>query len=351
MSLCTSPYRDELIATAKAMVAPGKGVLAADESTGTIGKRLASIGQENTQVLRREYRNILFTTPKVGDHISGVITYEETLFDKVKNADGVEVDLVQALKDAGVIVGIKVDLGAKPMPNTLGETATQGLTDLDKRCKRYYEQGARFSKWRAVLKIDPATGLPSNAAVQESAWTLARYAALSQEHGLVPIVEPEILMTGTHDIDVSQRVTEQVLSAVFKALQDQHVLLEGMLLKPNMVHCGSECEAAAAKATSTPEVVAARTVATLQRCVPPAVPGIVFLSGGLSEDEATANLNAMNANDLGARPWALSFSYGRALQASCLQAWKGDTAANTEAAQAAFTARAVANGAAALGKL
>jgi len=329
---------DELIATAKALTAPGKGFLAADESTGTIGKRFQSIKIENTEENRRAYRELLFTTPKPWEkYCSGVILYEETLYQKTKDS----VPFVEILKQRHVIPGIKVDKGVVPLAGTDGETTTQGFDDLGKRCAEYYKQGARFAKWRAVIKISPQA--PCELGIQENARGLARYASICQENGLVPIVEPEVLMDGDHDIQRAAYVTETVLAACYKALNDHHVLLEGTLLKPNMVTPGSE-----SKQKVTAQEIAFYTVRTLRRTVPPAVPGVMFLSGGQSEEEASENLNAIN-NVEGPKPWSLSFSYGRALQNSTLKIWKGDPA-NLSAAQEAFFKRCEANGLAALGK-
>ncbi|KAK4522471.1 hypothetical protein GAYE_HTGSCF31FUTG100G0359 [Galdieria yellowstonensis] len=334
-----SPYKDELVATAKALVTPGKGILAGDESTGTIGKRFASIKVENNEENRRSYRELLFTTPNFGQYISGVITFEETLYHKTSQGK----PFVDVMKEAGVIPGIKVDKGVTPIPGTKDETSTQGLDSLLSRCQKYYETGARFAKWRAVIKISLADGCPSDVAIKENAWGLARYAAICQQAGLVPIVEPEVLMDGDHTIEDSQRVTERVLYEVYHALHQQHVLLEGTLLKPNMVLPGSDC-----KDKASPKKIAEYTIRTLQRTVPAAVPGIVFLSGGQSEEEASVNLNAMNQVEM-IKPWKLSFSYGRALQSSCLKAWQGK-AENVRAAQEAFLVRAKANSEATLGK-
>lgn len=334
-----NPYIDELKATAVALAAPGKGLLAADESTGTIGSRFKGINVENTEENRRAYRELLFTAP--GDwnqYISGVIMYEETL--SQKTASGTS--FVDLLKAKGIITGIKVDKGVEALPGTDGETATMGLDGLGARCAAYYKQGARFAKWRAVLKISE-NGCPTEQSIHENAHGLARYAAICQANGLVPIVEPEVLMDGPHNLEKSAQVTEHVLVEVYRALHIHKVLLEGTLLKPNMVLAGSTC------ATKyTPQEIAKATVTTLQRTVPPAVPGIMFLSGGQSEDEATVNLNAIN-NAPGPKPWSLTFSYGRALQASVLKAWKGD-AANVPAAQEQFIIRAKANSEAQLGK-
>jgi len=336
--LAKNKFAPELIATARAIAAPGKGILAADESTGTIRSRFDEIKLENNRQNRRDYRLLLFTTPNLEKHISGVICFEETLYDKTD--DGKE--LVAILKEKGIAIGIKVDLGTKPIPGTNDETYTQGLTDLDKRCQAYYKQGARFAKWRAVLRISEST--PSPLSIQENAHTLAAYAAICQANGLVPIVEPEILMDGEHSIEICQYWTEKVLAACYKALSDAHVLLEGTLLKPNMVLPGKQC-----KQQADVKTAATATVQALQRAVPPAVPAVVFLSGGQSEESATVHLNGLNALDLGARPWRLTFSYGRALQKTCIKTWGGKKE-NWKAAQDALLKRAAANGQAALGQ-
>jgi len=334
-----SEFRDELIATAKAIAAPGKGILAADESTGTIGRRFAPIEVENVETNRRAYRQLLFQTEGLEEYISGVIMYEETLFQDTD--DGVS--FVELLGKKGIISGIKVDKGPRHLRGTNGETFTQGFDDLDFRCKRYYEKGARFAKWRAVLKIDTAGGCPTNVSVEENTRGLARYAVICQAHGLVPIIEPEILMDGEHTIDVSVKVTQMVLAATYKALHDANVLIEGTILKPNMCLNGRSLEPAA------PMEVAVATLTTLSRTVPPAMPGINFLSGGQSEEEASCNLNAMNVLKDWNRPWNVSFSFGRALQASVLKAWAGK-AENVPTAQAALMVRAKANSEATLGK-
>ncbi len=323
--------------TAQALVADGKGILAADESTGTIGKRFDSIRVEANEANRRDYRELLFTTPGLGDHISGVILFDETI--RQDAADGTP--LVEILQDAGVIPGIKVDKGAKPLAGQPDETVTEGLDGLRERLEEYAGLGARFAKWRAVYRIGEA--IPSPACVTANGHALARYAALSQEAGLVPIVEPEVLMDGDHDIDDCEIVTEEALRTVFAELAVQDVLLEGMLLKPNMVISGADCAEQAGV-----EEVAERTLLCLQRSVPAAMPGIVFLSGGQSDEAATRHLDAMNKL-AAAKPWKLSFSYGRALQAAPLKAW-GGKAANAAAAQAALMVRASANGAATLGR-
>jgi len=339
MAETTTPmykYGEELKQTASTIATPGKGILAADESTGTIGKRLAGIGVENTETNRQAYRQLLFKTEGWGNYCSGVILYEETLYQKTD--DGTP--FVDVIKAAGVIPGIKVDMGTRELPFFPGEKYTQGLTDLDKRTAKYYEAGARFAKWRCVLKIQNDT--ISETSIKETAWTLARYAAICQNNGLVPIVEPEILMDGTHSLATCQKMTEKTLAACYKALSDQNVLLEGTLLKPNMVLKGKECTD---KTTFEDNAVA--TVTALRRTVPAAVPAIVFLSGGQSEEEATMNLNAINS--LPGRPWSCSFSFGRALQASVLKAWQGK-AENIAAAQEALLKRGKANSEANLGK-
>ncbi|GAA0146509.1 hypothetical protein Leryth_015563 [Lithospermum erythrorhizon] len=336
MSCYNGKYSEELIANAAYIGTPGKGILAADESTGTIGKRFSSINVENVEENRRALRELLFTTPGALQYLSGVILFEETLYQKT--ADGTP--FVDVMKAGGVLPGIKVDKGTVELPGTNGETTTQGLDGLAQRCAEYYKAGARFAKWRAVLKIGPNE--PSQLAINDNANGLARYAIICQQNGLVPIVEPEILVDGSHDIDRCADVTERVLAACYKALNDHHVLLEGTLLKPNMVTPGSDAPKA------TPEVIAEYTVRALQRTMPPAVPAVVFLSGGQSEEEATVNLNAMNKLQT-KKPWSLSFSFGRALQQSTLKAWGGKKE-NVEKAQSAFLTRAKANSEATLGK-
>jgi fructose-bisphosphate aldolase class I len=323
--------------TAKALVAPGKGILAADESGPTIKKRFDSIGVESTEANRRDYRHILFSAPGAGDHISGVILFDETL--RQNAADGTP--LVRVLGDAGIIPGIKVDKGAKDLALCPGEKVTEGLDGLRDRMAEYASLGARFAKWRAVYNIGEET--PSVAAVATNAHALARYAALVQEAGLVPIVEPEVLMDGDHTIEDCEMVTTEVLYSVYAELATQGVELEGTLLKPNMVLSGKDCPEQA-----DVEEVAERTIRTLKRTVPAAVPGIVFLSGGQSDEAATLHLNAMNKMGEGL-PWRVSFSYGRALQAAPLKAWSGK-ADNLAAAQAALLERAKANGLATLGR-
>ncbi|XP_019152790.1 PREDICTED: fructose-bisphosphate aldolase 6, cytosolic [Ipomoea nil] len=335
MSCYRGKYADELIANAAYIGTPGKGILAADESTGTIGKRFASINVENVESNRRALRELLFTTPGALQYLSGVILFEETLYQKTASGK----PFVEVMKEGGVLPGIKVDKGVVELPGTNGETTTQGLDGLAERCKKYYEAGARFAKWRAVLKIGATE--PSQLAINENANGLARYAIICQQNGLVPIVEPEILVDGPHDIDKCADVTERVLAACYKALNDHHVLLEGTLLKPNMVTPGSEC------AKVAPEVIAEYTVRALQRTMPAAVPAVVFLSGGQSEEEATVNLNAMNKLKT-KKPWNLSFSFGRALQASTLKIWGGKEE-NVKNAQANFLERCKANSEATLG--
>jgi fructose-bisphosphate aldolase class I len=327
---------------AKAMVAPGKGILAADESTGTIKKRFDSIKAESTADTRRDYREMLFrAADAMRDCISGVILYDETL--KQKARDGTP--LPDVIKAAGSIPGIKVDTGAKPLagPTSKIETVTEGLDGLRERLADYHKLGARFAKWRAVITI--ADGCPTWNCIKANAHALARYAALCQEQGLVPIVEPEVLMDGpnsTHDIDRCYTVTEWVLKTQFSELYDAGVALEGIVLKPNMVIAGQKCPRQASAAE-----VAEKTLECLRATVPAAVPGIAFLSGGQSDQAATEHLSLMNA--LGPHPWALTFSYGRALQAAALKAW-GGRAENTAAGQRAFSHRAKMNSLAASGK-
>ena len=328
---------DDLETTAQALVAPGKGILAVDESTPTIKKRFAAIDVESTEENRRSYREILFTTPGAGEFISGVILFDETL--RQSAADGRS--FVEVLRDQGIIPGIKVDTGAKPLAGAPGETVTEGLDGLRDRLAEYYELGARFTKWRAVIAI--GAHLPSATCIHANAEALARFAALSQEAGLVPIVEPEVLMDGDHSIERCAKVTETTLRTVFDALHLHRVSLEGMLLKPNMVLPGRDHDP-----QSSVEEVAEASVRTLRRAVPAAVPGIVFLSGGQADEEATAHLNAMNAM-AASLPWQLSFSYGRALQAPPLKAWSGK-AENADAAKDALYRRAQLNGAARFGR-
>lgn len=326
----------ELNKVAVAMTAPGKGILAADESTGTIKKRFDAIGVESTEENRRDYRELLFRSAEGMTHISGVILYDETIWQKAK--DGTP--LVKLIEQAGSIPGIKVDEGTKPLPFCPGELVTAGLDKLPERLPKYYEQGARFAKWRAV--IDISAGIPTYTCVAANAHALARYAALCQVNRLVPIVEPEVLMDGDHDVDRCYEVTEFVLKETFQQLYYQRVKLEGIVLKPNMAIAGKK----SAKKASVEEV-AEKTVKLLKVCVPAAVPGIAFLSGGQSDEEATAHLDAMNR--ISNLPWRLTFSYGRALQAAPQKAWSGKNE-NVAAAQRAFSHRAKMNSLATLGK-
>ena len=327
----------DLNKVAVAMTAPGKGILAADESTGTIKKRFDAIKTENTEDNRRDYREMMFrTTEAMKNHISGVILYDETIWQKAK--DGTL--LVDIIKAAGSLPGIKVDEGTKPLPNSPGELITVGLDKLADRLPKYYDAGARFAKWRAV--IDIGKGIPSHNAIHANAHALARYAALCQAANIVPIVEPEVLMDGDHDMATCERVTTWTLKETFQELFYAGVSLEGIVLKPNMIVPGKK----SGKPASV-EAVAEATVRVLKNCVPGAVPGIAFLSGGQSDEEATAHLDAMNK--IGNLPWALTFSYGRALQAAPQKAWSGKSE-NVAAAQRAFMHRAKMNSLAALGQ-
>jgi fructose-bisphosphate aldolase, class I len=328
---------EELNKIARLMVTKGKGILAADESTGTIKKRFDAIGVENTEENRRDYRELMFRGKDGMRHISGVILYDETIRQKAK--DGTP--LVKLIEDAGAVPGIKVDAGAKPLATSRGETITEGLDGLRERFVEYHKLGARFAKWRATY--DPTQGRPSFNCINANAHALARYAALAQENGIVPIVEPEVLMDGDNDIATCAAVTEWVLKEVFWELYAANVALEGMILKPNMVISGLKC----AKQASVDEV-ADETVKILKRCVPAAVPGIAFLSGGQADEPATAHLNAMNARHPNL-PWTLTFSYGRALQHEPQKAWAGK-ASNVGTAQTAFAHRAKMNGLAAKGE-
>jgi len=323
---------------AKAMAAPGKGILAADESSGTIKKRFDAIGVESTEDNRRDYREMLFRSQEaMSKYISGVILYDETIWQNAK--DGTP--LVKLIEQAGAIPGIKVDEGTQALPQCPGELVTVGLDKLAERLKKYYERGARFAKWRAVIDI-ASGGVPTMTAIRVNAHALARYAALCQAAQIVPIVEPEVLMDGDHDIDRCYDVTSRVLNQTFRELRVQRVELEGMILKPNMAVSGKKC----AKQAPVQEV-AEKTIRMLKACVPAAVPGIAFLSGGQSDEEATAHLNAMNA--IGHLPWKLTFSYGRALQAAPQKAWSGKPE-NVAAGQRAFTHRARMNALASKGE-
>jgi len=327
----------ELHKVAEAMTAPGKGILAADESTGTIKRRFDSIGVESTADTRRDYRELLFrSTDAMSKYISGVILYDETIRQKAR--DGTP--LVKLIADAGSLPGIKVDKGTKPLPFCAGEVITEGLDGLRERLIEYRGLGAKFAKWRAV--IDIGAGIPSYNCIKSNAQALARYAALCQEEDIVPIVEPEVLMDGDHDIDRCQAITEWVLKTVYEDLYYARVQLEGTVLKPNMVVPGKKSPKRASV-----EEVAEKTVRVLKNCVPAAVPGIAFLSGGQSDEEATAHLDAINR--IGGLPWRITFSYGRALQAAPQKAWSGKSE-NTAAAQRAFSHRARMNGLATLGQ-
>lgn len=327
----------DLNKVARAMVAPGKGLLAADESGGTIKKRFDAIGVESTEDNRRDYREMLFRSREaMSSYISGVILYDETIWQNAK--DGTP--LVRLIEEAGCIPGIKVDEGTQALPNCPGELVTSGLDKLAERLTEYYERGARFAKWRAV--IDIGAGIPSMTAISVNAHALARYAALCQQAQIVPIVEPEVLMDGDHDIDRCVDVTQRVLNKTFQELRIQRVALEGIILKPNMAVAGKK-----AKTQAGVTEVAEKTVRMLKNCVPAAVPGIAFLSGGQSDQDATAHLDAMNR--IGGLPWPLTFSYGRALQAAPQKAWSGK-ADNVPAGQQAFTHRARMNSLASKGE-
>jgi len=326
----------DLNKVALAMVTPGKGILAADESSGTIKKRFDAIKVDSTEDSRRDYREMLFRSQEaMSKYISGVILYDETIWQNAK--DGTP--LVKLIEQAGAIPGIKVDEGTQALPNCPGELVTVGLDKLAERLKKYYERGARFAKWRAVIDIGPR--IPTQTAVRVNAHALARYAALCQAAQIVPIVEPEVLMDGDHDIDRCYEVTQRVLNRTFQELRVQRVALEGMILKPNMAISGKKCP----KQASVQEV-AEKTIRLLKSCVPAAVPGIAFLSGGQSDEEATAHLDAMNK--IGHLPWRLTFSYGRALQAAPQKAWSGKPD-NVPAGQRAFSHRARMNGLASTG--
>lgn len=327
---------EKLAEIAQQMVANHRGLLAADESTGTIEKRLKAVGVVSTEETRRAYRDLLFSTPGMEEFISGVILYDETI--RQKATDGTL--FPQFLQKLGVIPGIKVDRGAKPLANSAGEKVTEGLDGLRERFQEYYRLGARFTKWRAVIAI--GEDAPTEYCVRVNTQALARYAALAQEAGLTPIVEPEVLMDGAHTIERCAAVTSVVLKAVFDELYAQRIALEGMILKPNMVVSGMQCPQQASV-----EQVARETLKVLKARVPAAVPGIMFLSGGQSPELATEHLNALNA--LGASPWTLSFSYGRALQAPSLEAWHGQ-ADKVAAGQRAFLLRARCNSAACAGR-
>ncbi len=329
--------RDQLTKTAQMMVAKGKGILAADESSGTIKRRFDTIGVESSEDNRRDYREMLFRTGQAMKHyISGVILYDETIRQHANDGK----PLVQLITEAGSLPGIKVDKGTKPLPFCPGEVITEGLDGLDDRLDEYKKLGARFAKWRAV--VDIGSGIPTYTAINTNSHALARYAAICQDHDIVPIVEPEVLMDGGHTIDQCYAVTEWVLHTVFSDLYYQRVIPEGMVLKPNMVISGKK-----ATVRASPEEVAERTVAVLKRCVPPAVAGIAFLSGGQSDEEATLHLNLINR--MGPLPWPVTFSYGRALQHEPQKLWAGKPE-NVAAAQRAFAHRSHMNGLAAQGE-
>ena len=330
----TSAYIQEIIQTAKLLAAPGKGILAADESINTLGTRFKNIGVENTAENRESYRSMLFTTPGLSKYISGVIQFEETLNNKLPSGESLQT----VLKKNNMIAGIKVDKGLIALPTD--ENITTGLDNLLERCKSYYSQGCRYAKWRAALKI--SSTFPTYLAISENANALARYAYICQEAGLVPIVEPEVLAEGDHSIDTCAKISTQVYAAVIQSLHLHGVVLEGILLKPNMITSGVSNTN---KANATE--IAMKTVSVLSRTIPPAVPGIMFLSGGQSEEESSANLNAMNSIPGAKKPWNLSFSFGRALQATPMKVWAGK---NTKAGQDALIIRAEANSLATLGK-
>lgn len=334
LSVRAGAYSEELIKTAKRVASPGRGILAMDESNATCGKRLASIGLENTEANRQAYRQLLVSAPGLGQYISGSILFEETLYQST--TDGKK--MVDVLVQQDIVPGIKVDKGLVPLAGSNDESWCQGLDGLASRCAAYYQQGARFAKWRTVMSIPNG---PSALAVKEAAWGLARYAAIAQDNGLVPIVEPEILLDGEHGLERTFEVALKVWAEVFFYLAENNVLFEGILLKPSMVTPGAEC-----KDRASPETVAQYTLNLLRRRVPPAVPGIMFLSGGQSEVEATLNLNAMNQAP---NPWHVSFSYARALQNTCLKTWAGRPE-NVDAAQKILLVRAKANSLAQLGK-
>jgi len=328
---------EQLADIALAMVAPGKGIIAIDESTGTIAKRFASVGVENTEENRRAYREMLLTTPDLADHISGAILYDETLRQSTKAG----VPFTKVMMDAGILPGIKVDAGTKPLAGCPGETITEGLDGLRERLAEYAKLGAKFAKWRAVIHI--GEDIPTGTCIDSNAHALARYAALCQEAGIVPMVEPEVLMDGDHDIDACYDVTEAVLRSLFAALYEHNVMLEGCILKASMVISGKDCEDQA-----DAEEVAAQTVHCLKATVPATLPGIVFLSGGQSDEQATRHLNTMN--QLEGNPWPLSFSYGRAMQAAALKIWAKNPHGDVAEAQKTVYARAKENGLASLGE-
>ena len=328
---------EDLEEIAQAMVAPGKGIIAIDESNNTIKKRFDGVGIECTEENRRAYRELLLTTPKLSDYISGAILYDETLRQSTKAG----VPFTKVMMDAGILPGIKVDKGPVPLAGFPGDVVTEGLDGLRDRLKEYAKLGAKFAKWRAVISISEDS--PSGTCIEANCHALARYAALCQEAGIVPMVEPEILIDGTHDLDICYEVTEATLRSLFGALYEQNVMLEGTILKASMVISGKSCPEQA-----DIEDVAEATLRCLKSTVPATIPGIVFLSGGQSDEAATAHLNAMN--QMGSKPWPLSFSYGRAMQTAALQIWSKDLAGNVRKAQDTVFARARDNGLAALGQ-
>jgi len=328
---------DQLEQIARAMVAPGKGIIAIDESNSTIKKRFDAVGIDCTEDNRRLYREMLLTTPQLSDHISGAILYDETL----RQSTRAGVPFAKVMLDNGILPGIKVDKGPAPLAGFPGEVVTEGLDGLRARLEEYARLGAKFAKWRAVIAI--GEDMPSSTCIDANAHALARYAALCQEAGIVPMVEPEVLMDGDHDIEVCYDVTEATLRSLFGAMYEQNVMLEGSILKASMVLSGKD----ASEHASIDEVAEA-TLRCLRSAVPATVPGIVFLSGGQSDEDATAHLNAMN--QLGPNPWPLSFSYGRAMQSAALKLWSADLAGNFAAAQKIVALRARENGLAALGR-
>jgi fructose-bisphosphate aldolase class I len=328
---------EQLAETAQAMVAPGKGIIAIDESNATIAKRFAGVGIENSEENRRAYREMLLTTPRLGEHISGAILFDETIRQSTKAG----VPFTKVMVENGIIPGIKVDKGTQPLAGFQGELVTEGLDGLRTRLEEYYKLGARFAKWRAVINI--GDDIPSGTCIEANSHALARYAALCQEQGLVPMVEPEVLMDGSHDIQTCYEVTEVVLRSLFDALYNHNVMLEGTILKASMIVPGKDSGEKASV-----EEVAESTIMCLKTAVPAILPGIVFLSGGQSDEEATAHLDAMNR--MGPNPWPLSFSYGRAMQSAALKIWSQDLVNNIAKAQETVYARARDNGLAALGQ-
>ena len=328
---------EQLAETAQAMVAAGKGIIAIDESTATIAKRFQGVGIENTEENRRAYREMLLTTPNLGEYISGAILFDETIRQSTKAG----VPFARYMSEHGIIPGIKVDKGPQPLAGFPGEVVTEGLDGLRARLEEYYKLGARFAKWRAVINI--GDDIPSGTCIEANSHALARYAALCQEQGLVPMVEPEVLMDGSHDIQTCYEVTEVVLRSLFDALYNQNVMLEGTILKASMIVPGKDSGERASV-----EDVAENTLMCLKTAVPAILPGVVFLSGGQSDEDATAHLDAMNR--MGPNPWPLSFSYGRAMQSAALKIWSKDLVGNVAKAQEMVFARARDNGLAALGQ-